>query len=145
MQIPNSLDLFRGLDFLYYTVCPFSQKAGETLSTVTELCPLYGPTEAYQVPRLRPRDSQKDFGYLEWKPNCKLDMQPTDEEADAFELVLSAAASAEETSAFNYNRPGVREWRTKDLFSSDIPILKTRTSGPTTAAEASNSTLCPWN
>ncbi|KAL9137789.1 MAG: hypothetical protein Q9175_000994 [Cornicularia normoerica] len=116
LQEPNGLDLFRDLDFLCCTGGPIPQKAGETLSSVTELCPLYGSTEAFQVPQLRPEDPQKDFGYIEWNPHFKFEMQATDDEADAFELVLFADASTEKTSALNHNLPNVREWRTKDLF-----------------------------
>ena len=43
-------------------------------------------------------------------------MQPTNDEADTFELVLFADASTEKKSALNHNSPNVREWRTKDLF-----------------------------
>jgi hypothetical protein len=51
---PNGIDFFKGLDFLCYTGGPFSSNAGRLLSTVTELCPLYGSTEAFQVPQLAP-------------------------------------------------------------------------------------------
>lgn len=117
LQEPNGLDLFRGLEFVWYAGGPLPQKAGETLSTINELCPFYGSTEAFHVPQLRPEDPQKDFGYMEWNPHFKLEMQPTDDEADSFELVLFADASTEKMSALNHNFPGVREWRTKDLFT----------------------------
>ena len=65
LQEPNGLDLFRDLDFLCCTGGPVPQNAGEMLVTVTELCPMYGSTEAFQVPQLRPKDPQKDFGYME--------------------------------------------------------------------------------
>ena len=113
---PSGLDLFRGLDFLCYTGGPFSQKAGEALAQVTELIPLYGSTEAFQVPQLAPQDPQKDFAYMEWNPVFKMEMQPADDEPGAFELVLFADTMTENMSALNHNFPGIHEWRTRDLF-----------------------------
>ena len=65
----TSLNLFRDLNYLCCTGDLFRQKLGETLVTVTELCPIYGSTKAFQVPQLRPKDPQKDSGYLEWSPH----------------------------------------------------------------------------
>ena len=113
---PNGLDLFRNLDFLCYTGGPFSQKAAEILAQVTELLPLYGSTEAFQVPQLAPQDPMKDHAYMEWNPTFKVEMQPSDDEPGAFELVLFADADTENMSALNHNFPGIHEWRTKDLF-----------------------------
>lgn len=116
LQVPGGLDLFRGLDFLCYTGGPFSQKAGEQLAQVTELLPLYGSTEAFQVPQLAPLDPKKDHAYMEWNPVFKVEMQPSDDEPGAFELVLFADATTETMSALTHNFPGVSVWRTKDLF-----------------------------
>ena len=114
LQEPGGLDFFRGLDFLCYTGGPFSPTAGRLLASVTELCPLYGSTEAFQVPQLVP--SPEDWAYMEWNPYFKLEMQPSDDELGAYELVLFADETTENMSALNHNLPGVREWRTKDLF-----------------------------
>ena len=75
--------------------------------------PLYGSTEAFQVPQLAPKDPVKDFAYMEWNPCFKLQMQASDE---AFEMVLFADPETANVSALNHNFPGVSEWRTKDLF-----------------------------
>jgi thioester reductase-like protein len=112
---PGGLEFFKGLDFLCYTGGPFSPSAGEQLSKVTELCPLYGSTEAFQVPQLAPSSSE-DWAWMEWNPHFKLEMQPSQDEPGAFELVLFADQSTEEISALNHNMPGVAEYRTKDLF-----------------------------
>lgn len=53
---------------------------------------------------------------MEWNPNFKLQMHPSEDEKGAYEVVLFTDASTERTSALNHNLPGVREWRTKDLF-----------------------------
>lgn len=113
---PDAVDLFKDLDFVAYTGGPFSQKVGETLSAVTTLRPFYGSTEAFQVPQLAPLDPRADFAYMEWNPSFKLEMQPSDDELGVFELVLFADTTTEKISALNHNIPGVKEWRTKDLF-----------------------------
>ncbi|KAF2441511.1 hypothetical protein P171DRAFT_523500 [Karstenula rhodostoma CBS 690.94] len=111
---PGGLEFFKGLDFSCYTGGPFSPSAGEQLSRVTELCPLYGSTEAFQVPQLAP--SPEDWAWMEWNPYFKVDMQPSPDEPGAFELVLFSDESTKKISALNHNMRGVTEYRTKDLF-----------------------------
>ena len=114
LQEPGSIDLFKKLDFLCYTGAPFSSSAGQKLVEVTTLVSLYGSTEAFQVPQLVP--SKEDWAYMEWNPNFELEMQPSDEEEGAYELVLFTNPGTERRSALNHNVPGVSVWRTKDLF-----------------------------
>jgi thioester reductase-like protein len=114
LQEPQGIEFFRHLDFLCYTGAPFSPTAGKQLVEVTELCSLYGSTEAFQVPQLVP--SKEDWAYMEWNPTFKLEMQPSDDEIGAFEMVLFTDDSTERMSALNHNLPGTTEWRTKDLF-----------------------------
>lgn len=114
LQEPDRLDLFKQLDFLCYTGAPFSPTAGEKLVTVTELVSLYGSTEAFQVPQLVP--AKEDWAYMEWNPNFKLEMQPSDDEYGVYELVLFTDETTETISALNHNLPGTEVWRTKDLF-----------------------------
>lgn len=114
LQEPDGLEFFRGLDFLCYTGGPFSRSAGERLSKVTELCPLYGSTEAFQVPQLAP--SPQDWAWMEWNPHFKVDMQASSDEHGVFELVLFADENTKTMSALNHNMRGVTEYRTKDLF-----------------------------
>ncbi|KAL1598059.1 putative secondary metabolism biosynthetic enzyme [Paraconiothyrium brasiliense] len=111
---PGGLDFFRGLDFLAYTGAPFSPSAGEQLSKVTELCPLYGSTEAFQVPQLVP--SPEDWAWMEWNPHFKVEMQPSPDDLGAFELVLFADESTKTMSALNHNMRGLTKYRTRDLF-----------------------------
>ena len=108
----GGVDLVKNLDFICYTGGPFSPSAGKILAGATELCPLYGSTEAFQVPQLSP--SRDDWAYMEWNSCFKLEMQPSDD--DAYELVLYSDASTESMSALYHNLPGTRKWRTKDLF-----------------------------
>ncbi|KAF2256018.1 acetyl-CoA synthetase-like protein [Trematosphaeria pertusa] len=111
---PGGLEFFKELDFLCYTGGPFSPNAGEQLSKVTELCPLYGSTEAFQVPQLAP--SAEDWAWMEWNPHFKVEMQPSEDEADSFELVLFADESTRTISALNHNMRSIAEYHTKDLF-----------------------------
>ncbi|PSN65724.1 acetyl-CoA synthetase-like protein [Corynespora cassiicola Philippines] len=112
---PDGLDFFRGLDFVAYTGGPFSPEAGAKLSAVTELCPFYGSTEAFHPPQIVP-ESAEDWSWMEWSPYAKLEMQPSNEEEGAFELVLFPDSTPESMSALSHNLPGVTEYRTKDLF-----------------------------
>ncbi|KAK3185857.1 hypothetical protein K4F52_005311 [Lecanicillium sp. MT-2017a] len=75
---------------------------------------MYGSTEAFQVPQLVP--AKEDWAYMEWNPNFKLEMQPSDDEKGAYEMVLFADEETEHVCALYHNLPGVKEWRTKDLF-----------------------------
>ena len=111
---PNGIDFFKNLDIFLYTGAPFSPEAGEKLSKVTHLCPLYGSTEAFQVPQLQPEP--EDWAWMEWNPCFKLEMQPSSDEEGIFELVLFADPTTETMSALNHNLPGVSVHRTKDLF-----------------------------
>jgi thioester reductase-like protein len=111
---PDGIDFFTELDFLCYTGGPFSPSAGEKLSKVTELVSLYGSTEAFQVPQLVP--SLEDWAWMEWNPHFKVDMQASSDEAGTFELVLFTDETTKGMSALNHNLPGVKEYRTKDLF-----------------------------
>lgn len=114
LQEPESMSLFTRLDFVCYTGAPFSPTAGQKLVEATDLVSLYGSTETFQVPQLVP--SKEDWEYMEWNPNFKLQMQVSNDEKGAYELVLFADSETESLSALNHNLPGVAEWRTKDLF-----------------------------
>ncbi|MCJ1366763.1 hypothetical protein MMC16_005893 [Acarospora aff. strigata] len=114
LQEPGGLEFFKELEFLCYTGGPFSPTTGKLLAGVTELCPLYGSTEAFQVPQVVP--SPEDWAYMEWNPCFKLKMQPSNDEEGAYELVLYADESTEDMSALKHNLPGIGEWRTKALF-----------------------------
>jgi thioester reductase-like protein len=115
LQEPNGIAFFKDLEFLCYTGGPFSEHAGKQLSNVTELCPLYGCTEAFQVPQLAPA-APEDWAWMEWNPHFKVEMQPSSDEDGTFELVLFADSSTSNISALNHNLPGVAEYHTKDLF-----------------------------
>ncbi|KAL8724623.1 MAG: hypothetical protein Q9181_006744 [Wetmoreana brouardii] len=117
---PSALTLFENLDFIAYTGGPFSPAAGETLSAITILRPLFGFTEAFQVPQLAPQDPRSHYAYMEWHPSFKVEMQPIDVGGEAgavHELVLFTDETARKMSTLNHNFPHAHgEWRSKDLF-----------------------------
>lgn len=53
---------------------------------------------------------------MEWNPNFKPEMIPSEEENGAFELVLYADNTTENISDLNHNLPGTAVYHTKDLF-----------------------------
>ena len=109
---PNGSDFFKQLDIFCYAGGPLSQATGDTISEVTMVCQFYGSTEVGQIRQLVPR--RENWSYMEFHPNTRLEFRPSDD--DAFELVVFADATTEESLALNHNYPGVREWHTKDLF-----------------------------
>lgn len=114
LQEPNGIDFFKKLEYLFYTGGPFSPSAGEKLSKVTTVCPLYGSTEAFQVPQLEP--SREDWAWMEWNPNFRFEMQPSEHEKGTYEMVLFTDEATRSMSALNHNFPDIRTWRTRDLF-----------------------------
>ncbi|MCJ1399949.1 hypothetical protein MMC11_003152 [Xylographa trunciseda] len=99
LQEPEGIDFFKGLDFVCYTGGPFSQTAGNLLMEVPQLA-----------------TSRDDWAYMEWNPVFHVEMQESEDEEGAFELVLYANNTTENMSALNHNLPGTNLWRTKDLF-----------------------------
>ena len=109
---PHGLDFVKRLDIVCYAGGPLSQGTGDVISRVTSVCQFYGSTEVGQIRQLVPRS--EDWSYMEFHPRTKLEFRPSDD--DAFELVVLADATTEESVALNHNYPGVEEWHTKDLF-----------------------------
>ena len=112
LQQPSGLDYFKKLDFFCYSGGPLSPSAGALISQVTQVCQFYGSTETSLIQQLVP--SSEDWAYMEWHPSCKLEMQPSEDEA--YEMILYISQNSEEMSALSYNFPDTQIWRTKDLF-----------------------------
>lgn len=112
LQEPNGLDYFKNLDIFCYAGGPLSQAAGDKISRFTTVCQFYGSTELGQVRQLLPR--REDWSYMQFHPRSKLELQLVED--GAYELVVYADSSTEGEWALNHNYPGVKEWRTKDLF-----------------------------
>ena len=109
---PNGLRIFQQLDIFCYAGGPLSPATGDKISEVTMVCQFYGSTEVGQVRQLVPK--REEWSYMEFHPNAKIELQQSID--DAYELVVFADATTADSVALNYNYPGVKEWRTKDLF-----------------------------
>ena len=105
--------LLSKLDFLCFAGGPLTKDAGNSLSQLVMLCQYYGATEMFQVQQLVP--SRNDWAYLEWHPECKLEMRPTDIGDGSFELVLLRDTENEDRAAWMHLDDS-EEFCTKDLF-----------------------------
>ena len=112
LQEPGGVDNFRGLDFLCYAGGPLATTAGDSISSLIDVCTTYGGTETGQIHQLFP--SRQDWGYMEWHPAEDLTMEPAED--DAYELVMHVNVQTEGMSHLNHNFPGITQYRTKDLF-----------------------------
>ena len=112
LQEPGAVENFRGLDFLCYAGGPLATTAGDLISSLIDVCTVYGGTETGQIHQLFP--SRQDWGYMEWHPKEELTMEPAEDEA--YELVMHVSVRTEGTSHLNHNFPGITQYRTKDLF-----------------------------
>ena len=109
---PEGLEQAKQLDFLLYAGGPLSERTGDLLSQVTDVCQFYGSTETGAVPALVPR--RNDWASLEWHPAFGVDMQPAED--DAYEFVLRKDPNLEGHRSLSCNFPDVDEWHTRDLF-----------------------------
>ncbi|KAL8788694.1 MAG: hypothetical protein Q9195_007195, partial [Heterodermia aff. obscurata] len=111
---PQILDKFQKMDYVCYAGGPLSQSAGDKLKDIVDLCQYYGATESSNIPQLLP--SRENWAYMEWHPACNIEMQPRDLQEGTYEMVHFLDDSTRGHSPLNHNLPGVREWRSKDLF-----------------------------
>ena len=111
---PQGLEKCQKMDFVCYAGGPLSQSAGDSLKDTVDLCQYYGATESSNIQQLLP--SRENWAYMEWHPACNIEMQPYDLQEGTYEMVQFLNESTRRHSPVNHNLPGVREWRTKDLF-----------------------------
>jgi acyl-coenzyme A synthetase/AMP-(fatty) acid ligase/acyl carrier protein len=109
---PDGPDLLKGLDVLCYAGGPLPEAIGNELVKHVTLCQFYGSTEVGPVRQLHPL--KQHWQFMEFHPQGNYELQPAED--DAFELVVYTNEETEEYSALNHNFPGIREYRTKDLF-----------------------------
>ncbi|KAI9794020.1 MAG: putative NRPS-like protein biosynthetic cluster [Peltula sp. TS41687] len=112
MQEPTGFERLSRLDFLVYAGGPLSPSTGDRLKDKVDLGQFYGATEYAQIHTFVPHP--EDWGYLEWIPTVKADMQPSFE--GTYELVLHNDPSIAMHRPLNFNFPDFKEWRTRDLF-----------------------------
>lgn len=108
----ESLEHAKHLNFALYAGGPLSQRTGDLLSQVTDVCQFYGQTETGAVQSLVPR--REDWASLEWHPIWGADMQPAVD--GAYEMVIHRDPSLAGVRALSCNFPEVEHWNTKDLF-----------------------------
>ena len=108
----EGLEQAKRLDFLLYAGGPLSTTTGNLFSQVTSVCQFYGSTETSAIQTLVPL--REDWASLEWHPSCRVDMQPSEDEA--YEMVLHRDPTLQGIRSLSCNFPDVEEWHTKDLF-----------------------------
>jgi thioester reductase-like protein/aryl carrier-like protein len=109
---PDGPNLLKGLSILCYAGGPLPESIGNELIQHVALCQFYGSTETGQIRQLLPQ--KEDWQYLEFHPSENIDLQAVGD--GTFELVVHANDETKEFSQLNHTFPGVREYRTKDLF-----------------------------
>ncbi|KAI1119334.1 hypothetical protein F5Y14DRAFT_457645 [Nemania sp. NC0429] len=102
----------RHLDFILYGGGPLSSLIGRNLSESTSVCQMYGSLEIGQVQLLVPQPGE--WMYMEFNPAEEVDMQPCGD--GTFEMVLYQDPKFAPHRSLWHNFPGIREWRTNDLF-----------------------------
>ena len=108
----EGLEQEKSLDFLLYAGGPLSTTTGNLLSQVTNVCQFYGSTETSAIQTLVPL--REDWASLEWHPSCRVDMQPSEDEA--YEMILHRDPKLQGVRSLSCNFPDIEEWHTKDLF-----------------------------
>ncbi|EED20986.1 NRPS-like enzyme, putative [Talaromyces stipitatus ATCC 10500] len=109
---PDGPELLKSLDILCYAGGPLPESIGNELIQHVALCQFFGSTETGQIRQLFPL--KEDWQYIEFHPSENIELQKAGE--NTFELVIHASDETENFSLLNHNFPGVREYRTKDLF-----------------------------
>ncbi|KAJ5323083.1 NRPS-like enzyme [Penicillium brevicompactum] len=100
------------LSALNFGGAPLSQTAGDTISKLVPLQPLYGSSEAAYTANLQCQDPA-DWNYLEWNPAVGTQM---DDVGDGLcELVLPRGETRRFKGIF-HTKPHLTEFRTGDLF-----------------------------
>ncbi|KAL8934421.1 MAG: hypothetical protein Q9216_005921 [Gyalolechia sp. 2 TL-2023] len=112
LQEAGGFDELGQLEWLAYTGGPLSPSAGDAVSKVVDLCQYFGITETLPLQQLIP--PREDWSYIEWNPCRRIELQPSDD--DSYELVVFSDDTTGRISGLDHNYPGVKEWRTKDLF-----------------------------
>lgn len=109
---PDGPNLLKSLSILCYAGGPLPEAIGNELIQHVTLCQFYGSTETGQIRQLVPK--KEDWQYLEFHPAERIDLEPVGD--GTFELVVHTNDETAQFSQLNHNFPGVREYRTNDLF-----------------------------
>lgn len=109
---PGAEEQAKQLDFVLYGGGPLSPHVGDKLNLTTNVCQMYGSLEIGQVQLLVPQPGE--WAYMELNPYEEADMQPCGD--GSYEMVLHQDPRFSARRSVWHNFPGVKEWRTGDLF-----------------------------
>lgn len=109
---PDGPKLLKSLSILCYAGGPLPEPIGNELIQHVALCQFYGSTETGQIRQLLPQ--KEDWQYLQFHPSENIDLQTVGD--GTFELVIHTNDETKQFSQLNHTFPGVREYRTNDLF-----------------------------
>ncbi|KAF2802537.1 uncharacterized protein BDZ99DRAFT_576899 [Mytilinidion resinicola] len=112
---PGELDVFRGLDHVAYTGGPLSSSIAEQIRQVSGIITFYGSTETACLPQLAP--DPENWGWIEWNPYMKVQMEKTDDLEQTFELVVEVDERTKDFTGLYHNLAGIIRYPTGDLFS----------------------------
>lgn len=99
------------LECVYFGGAPLATASGDKICQVTNLVTVIGSTEAFMMCTLLPKE-RKEWGYFHWAAVTGTVMEPAED--DLCELVLKPKDI--KYQAIFHTFPGIKEWRTKDLF-----------------------------
>lgn len=109
---PDGPKLLKSLSILCYAGGPLPESIGNELIQHVALCQFYGSTETGQIRQLLPQ--KEDWQYLQFHPSENIDLQAVGD--GTFELVVHTNDETKKFSQLNHTFPGIREYRTNDLF-----------------------------
>ena len=102
------------MDFLLDAGGHLKSLTGNAISQVASLCSSYGTTETVNITGLIP--SHDDWGYLEWHPAYRVNMQPSVD--SSYKLVLGKDSIKECGLPVFEAFPDVEDWAAGDFFKS---------------------------
>lgn len=112
LEQPGGYEQAASLDWIMYTGGPLAKAVGDRLSTVTDVCQLYGSTETGIQVALIPRP--EDWQWFEWHPELENAME--DQGDGTYEMVVYKDPKLDWVRHLNHAYPDIDVWRTKDLF-----------------------------
>ncbi|KAI0543941.1 acetyl-CoA synthetase-like protein [Xylaria curta] len=115
VQEPESIELFRSLEFVASAGAPSNPAIGDRLSKVVDFISPFGCTEIVAVPELAlPRE---DWEWHEFHPDFNAELRVYDAKEGLYELVVTANDKSADFTAISHNLPGITTYHTKDLFT----------------------------
>ncbi|KAJ9194745.1 hypothetical protein DTO164E3_7166 [Paecilomyces variotii] len=108
----RAVEAMSHLKYVVFGGAPLSPEVGEKLRKYTGIRTVIGTSEIGIIPSMLPLDKE-DWGYFDFNPNWKLDMQPVGD--GSYELVIPRPPTRDYHGIF-HTFPDINEYRTKDSF-----------------------------